>query len=243
MDNREAAAARGASLSHGDRPKKRSASSIGLDKFVRAEAKLEVRAPAEEGEHIPFTGRASATERGYQMYDFFGPYTEVMAQGAFEKTLGSNPNVPLVLGHDSLRRIASTENGTLQLSEDDEGLLTLAQLDPTDADVAYIVPKIRSGLQKEMSFRFSIVSSQWSPDYTELRITEVDIDRGDVSIVGFGANPHTSAELRSAGGYLDWLQNATEAEVRAAEVSVRMRLREFGKLPGLTIEEILKFKP
>jgi phage head maturation protease len=64
--------------------------------------------------------------------------------------------------------------------------------------VAYIAPKIRAGLIDEMSFMFRIVRGQWSPDYMEYRIDEVDIDRGDVSIVGYGANPATSAELRSA---------------------------------------------
>jgi hypothetical protein len=37
----------------------------------------------------------------------------------------------------------------------------------------------------------------WSPDYTEYRIDAFDIHRGDVSIVGYGANPATTAELRT----------------------------------------------
>jgi hypothetical protein len=31
----------------------------------------------------------------------------------------------------------------------------------------------------------------WSPDYTAYRIEQVDIDRGDVSVVNYGANPAT----------------------------------------------------
>ena len=97
-----------------------------------------------------------------------------------------------------MRRIARTTNGTLTLSVTGEGLDVLAELDPADADVAYIVPKLRSGLVDEMSFMFRIDAGQWSPDYTEYRITKVDIHRGDVAIVGYGANPATSAELRKA---------------------------------------------
>ena len=48
-----------------------------------------------------------------------------------------------------------------------------------------------------MSFAFRIVRGAWSPDYTEYRILEVDLDRGDVSAVNFGANPNTSIAARA----------------------------------------------
>jgi phage head maturation protease len=76
-------------------------------------------------------------------------------------------------------------------------LRVVAELDAADEDVSYIVPKIRAGLIDEMSFMFRIVKGMWSPDYTEYRIDAFDIHRGDVSIVGYGANPATSAELRT----------------------------------------------
>ena len=139
------------------------------------------------------------------MYDCFGPYSEIVSLGAGAKSL-ANPDldVPLVLQHDSLRRIASTtiaagNVGALSLSETADGLRVDApQLDASDADVAYIMPKLQSGLIREMSFMFRITDGQWSPDYTEFRINAFDIDRGDVAIVGFGANPATSAEAREA---------------------------------------------
>lgn len=36
------------------------------------------------------------------------------------------------------------------------------------------------------------------PRITEYRIDEYNIHRGDVAIVGYGANPYTSSELRTA---------------------------------------------
>ena len=140
------------------------------------------------------------TGRGYEMFDWAGPYTEVVTPGAFEKSLSrADLDVPLVLAHDSLRRIARTTNGSLTLTEDDQGLACDApNLDPNDADVAYIAPKLRSGLVDEMSFRFQITAGEWSPDWTEYHINEVDIHRGDVAIVGYGANPYTTEQLRSA---------------------------------------------
>lgn len=151
---------------------------------------------------LDFLGQASAYERGYEMYDWAGPYTEIVSCGAGGKCIKRNDlDTPLVLGHDSMRRIARTTNGSLSLSESDAGLdVSAPELDARDSDVSYIAPKIESGLIDEMSFRFGITSGQWSPDYTEYRINEYDIHRGDVSIVGYGANPFTSASLRGQGG-------------------------------------------
>ena len=154
---------------------------------------------AAEGGGLTFDGYASVTDRGYEMWDYFGPFTEKVSPGAFAPSLARvDLDVPLVLAHDSLRRIARTTTDSLQLEEDETGLRTIApDLDPTDADVAYIVPKIRAGLIDEMSFRFRIVRGEWSADWTEYHIEEADIHRGDVAIVGYGANPYTSGQLRS----------------------------------------------
>ena len=148
---------------------------------------------------LQFTGHASVTERAYEMWDMFGPYNEVVSAGAFDQTLARHDlDVPLVLGHDQLRRIARTTTGTLDLSVDSDGLAVAAILDPADVDVAYIAPKLAAKLVDEMSFAFRIESGIWSPDYTEFRIDRVDLHRGDVAIVGYGANPHTDAGVRAS---------------------------------------------
>ena len=166
---------------------------------VNRAAQLQVRASS-SGSGTHFSGYASVVETGYQMWDMWGPYTEVVSSGAFEKTLSMKDlDVPLVLAHDSLRRIARTTNGTLTLVEDKVGLKCDApDLNPADVDVAYISPKITDGLIDEMSFAFRIDEGIWSPDFTQFNINCVDIHRGDVAIVGYGANPYTSVSLRSA---------------------------------------------
>lgn len=157
-----------------------------------------------------FTGLASSTNSPYEMYDAAGPYNEVVAPGAFQASLalGSQLDVPLVIQHTDIRRIARTTipvgmPGHLQLSETDQGLICLAQLDPADPDVAYIVPKISSGLVSEMSFRFEITSGEWSPDFTQFVINSAALQRGDVSICGYGANPNTVAALSRSAAPLD----------------------------------------
>ncbi|MFC6017221.1 HK97 family phage prohead protease [Plantactinospora solaniradicis] len=196
---RDAAAARAQGVrQRADRPsQRRSAEPVGSRATARAAlSRVELRA-AGDGDGLEFTGHASVTEHAYEMWDWYGPYTEVVSAGAFDQTLSrADLDVPLVLGHDQLRRMARTTTGTLDLTVDEDGLAVAARLDPTDADVAYIVPKLRSGLVDEMSFAFRIELGTWSPDYTEYRIDRVDIHRGDVAIVGYGANPATDAGLR-----------------------------------------------
>jgi hypothetical protein len=202
-----------------DRPSQRRwAEEPGALPLVRAAGSLQLRA-ADEGDGLHFDGFASVYNRGYEMWDFFGPYTEQVSSGAGSKSLAREDlDVPFVLAHDSLRRIARTTNGTLTLAEKEvdgrEGLhVDAPNLDARDADVAYIAPKLRSGLIDEMSFRFRINAGTWSPDWMEYHIDEYDIHRGDVAIVGYGANPHTQGSgLRSLA-----LADMTETDLRALE--------------------------
>jgi HK97 family phage prohead protease len=182
-----------------DRPsQRRCAEHAGARATVRATLSgVQVRATGDTGA-LEFIGRATVYEQAYEMWDMFGPYTEIVTQGAGSASLAREDlDVPLVLGHDQLRRLARTTTGTLLLTESADGLDVHAPaLDPADYDVAYIAPKLRAGLVDEMSFAFRIESGQWSPDYTEYRINRYDIHRGDVAIVGYGANPYTGASMR-----------------------------------------------
>ncbi|NEA67542.1 HK97 family phage prohead protease [Streptomyces sp. SID12488] len=183
-----------------DRPsQRRSAEQSGSRAVMRARLSgVQLREADGGGGTLEFLGHATVYEQAYEMWDYFGPYTEIVSEGAGSESLArADLDVPLVLGHDQLRRMARTTTGTLLLAEDGTGLSVHAPaLDPGDYDVAYIAPKLRAGLVDEMSFAFRIESGQWSPDYTEYRINRYDIHRGDVAIVGYGANPHTGASMR-----------------------------------------------
>lgn len=209
ITTREAAERRGNEVRQRmDRPSKRRSADGGRPAARAHLSGVEVRESSAGADFVEFTGHASVTEAAYEMWDYWGPYNEVVSGSAFDTTLSrAGLDTPLVLGHDQLRRIARTTNGSLELSMTDRGLRTYAPaLDMRDHDVAYIVPKLRSGLIDEMSFAFRIVRGIWSPDYTEYRIEEVDIHRGDVAIVGYGANPFTDAGVRSAPAGQDALR-------------------------------------
>jgi HK97 family phage prohead protease len=172
--------------------------------------RLEVRA-AETGVST-VEGYASVTEAPYEMYDFLGSYTEVIRRGAFAKTLAENPQVQLLLNHGGLS-MAYTRAGTLRLSEDSTGLHIAADLNTTRSDVRDMVTALSDGAVDEMSFAFRVPAgkSQWSPDYDQRDILEVDMHRGDVSVVNFGANPATAAAVRAQD--LDQMDEAAAREL------------------------------
>ena len=150
---------------------------------------------------LRLTGNASVYERGYEMWDWAGPYTEIVTEGAGAASLAKGPDVVFLLNHTGIpfaRTGRNGEPGTLDLSEPGGALLSEAYLNPTRQDVRDLVASVEDGSTTEMSFAFRIDSGQWSPDYTEYRINAFDLDRGDTSVVTFGANPHTSVEARAA---------------------------------------------
>jgi HK97 family phage prohead protease len=149
-----------------------------------------------DGDTLVLTGYASVFDRPYEVYGGVdaGGWSEVIDRGAFAKTLAANPDVHLLINHDGLP-LARTKSGTLHLSTDQKGLRVKAELDRSDPDVQRLEPKMVRGDINEMSFAFRVKGQVWSDGDTVRRINEVDIDKGDVSVVNFGANPATSAQL------------------------------------------------
>lgn len=212
-----------------DRPSQRRASDeAGATAAVRAELRaIEIRSFSRNGlDVVQVGGYASVTESPYEMYDMFGPYTEVVSRGAFGKTLAAAPLVEFALNHGRSggASMASTRNDTLTLAEDETGLLYDAFVDPTRNDVADMLKALERGDLAEASFKFRIDAGMWSPDWTQFRIDAVDLNRGDVSAVNFGANPAASSGLRSAAAPLDVVRGLDDATAREAlrELSARL---------------------
>jgi HK97 family phage prohead protease len=131
---------------------------------------------------VTLDGYATITDEPFEMWDYFGSYAEVIQKGAFARTLNASPEVQLLLNHGGMS-MAYTKAGRLRLEEDDHGLRIGADVNPARHDV------------HEMSFAFRVTRQKWSPDYDQRDILEVDLHRGDVSVVNFGANYHTEGSL------------------------------------------------
>lgn len=148
-------------------------------------------------ELIQLDGYASTTNKPYEMYDFFGPYTELVAQGAFDATLSRNPDVAYLMNHKGVT-MARTTNGTLELEADGLGLHARGFVNPARQDVRDMVTAIEDRNITEMSFAFMIDDGEWSDDFETYTILATELDRGDVSAVNYGANPTTSVGARSS---------------------------------------------
>lgn len=159
-------------------------------------------------------GYASVTNTLYDM----GPYEEQITRGAFTKTLSENPDVQLLTGHEGLP-LARTTNGSLHLSEDDNGLHVTAQLDRDDPDAQVVMRKIGTCLLDQCSFAFRVIRQTWNSDRTQRSIHEVSLDRGDVSVVNYGASPTTSVTARAADRGL--LLDAEVFRARAYAIGLR----------------------
>ena len=153
-------------------------------------------------------GYASVTDTPYEMYDFFGPYTEIVTAGAFTQTLArSDLEVEFCLNHGRAggASMACISNGTLELAserggargEDSTGLPFHAYVDPRRSDVRDMLLALERRDLKGASFRFRIDSGRWSDDYQTYYINAVDLMNGDVSSVNFGASPHAWSELEA----------------------------------------------
>lgn len=184
-----------------------------------AGASLHLRAadPAAAGDTFGVDGYACVTEAPYTMRDWLGEYEENVRAGAFAKTLGEKADVRLLLNHAGIP-LARTKSGTLELDEDDIGLRSVA---PALDGGSGLARDIRSALERgdldEMSFMFRIVKQQWSPDFMQLDILEVELF--DVSVVTFPANPATSVGLRGVD-----LERLTDDQARAAYEQLGQRL-------------------
>jgi HK97 family phage prohead protease len=167
---------------------------------------------------VGFRAYASITEHAYDMWDMFGPYTETIASTAFDETLAADPDVAFLLNHTG-QTLARTASGTLTVGVDDSGLWYDPRLDPANLAVPGIMSGVRRGDLNESSFAFRIIRGSWSPDWTAYRIEQVDLNRGDVSIVNYGANPETGSYpigLGLAGDDVDALDDSQALALHAA---------------------------
>jgi hypothetical protein len=165
-------------------------------------------------EFVHLSGVASVTETPYDMWDFYGPYTERVARDAFSDSLVRNPDVAFLVNHTGMT-MARTRAGTLLLATTNAGLSVETWLNPQRSDVSDFVTAIRDGCIDQMSFGAMLEDGVWSEDFTEFTLTRLDLDCGDVSGVNFGANPKTTIAAR-ARRVMDEIEQMPDAVARSA---------------------------
>lgn len=123
-------------------------------------------------------------------------FREMIAPGAFTRTLQSGNPVFLLVNHDMGELpLAATQSGTLQLSEDRVGLRMEADLDPSNPRAAEVASALRRGDVSKMSFAFSVAEGGQTRE--EGLRTLTDLDLYEVSIVTLPAYDSTTVGMRS----------------------------------------------
>lgn len=200
-------------------------------------APLELREHA-DGNTRTLRSYASLFDTPYTIRSPGHAFEETVKPGAFKRTLGSGPDVVFRAEHSG-PPLGRTTSGTLRLGEDERGLWYEADLNLRDPDVQALVPKIERGDLTESSFAFRIMGEngdRWSDDYSQRDVLACDINRGDVSVVTFGASRATGdhmtlrseeslAVLRSLG-----IEGLLEALVEWRDFTLRPQEQRLGAI-------------
>jgi HK97 family phage prohead protease len=180
-------------------------------------------------------GYATIYNRGYEMWDMAGPYMEVVDPHSLDRSLSQTPDVAFLVNHLGVamaRSRSRSGNPTLTLHSDTTGMNIRAWLNAERQDVKDLASAIDDEIVDEMSFAFRIEDHVWDEDYTQLTLKQLNINRGDVSAVNFGANPFTSIAARAAD-WLEDLEHMPKVVLREALIRVARRMDSAQLLPEL----------
>lgn len=169
------------------------------------EIELELR---EEGDEMSLVGYAALFN---SRSENLGGFTEMIAPGAFSRSLKSRNDVKLLWNHDTSAVLGSTRAGTLRLMEDDKGLRVEASL-PNTTHGRDARELIKRGDVTGFSFGFSIPGKggdAWNAEGTERTLKSVRLH--EVSLTPFPAYTATNGTASVRG--LDKI--ALRAEVDA----------------------------
>jgi HK97 family phage prohead protease len=143
-----------------------------------------------------------------------GGWNEQSDREAFDKTLRGNPDVHFLINHTGVS-LARTKSGTLKLGTDSKGLDTEARIDRRLQDGRDLEIRMERGDLDEMSYAFRTMRQEWQGDLRTL--LEVNMDKGDVSVVNNGANDATRIHIASPQEILQAVRSTELAEVRGMD--------------------------
>jgi HK97 family phage prohead protease len=183
------------------------------------EIALELR---EEGDEMTLTGYAALFN---SRSENLGGFTEVIAPGAFKRSLNSRNDIKLLWNHDTSAVLGSTRAGTLKLVEDERGLRVEASL-PNTTHGRDARELVKRGDVTGFSFGFTIPGrggDEWNAEGTERTLKSVRLH--EVSLTPFPAYTATNGTAQMRG--LDKV--AKRAEVDADHLADSLLKLEQGE--------------
>lgn len=112
------------------------------------------------GETLKVEGLVNQTESWSHILGVRKKFREKISRGAFSKALQEQDRIDFLAEHDNTRILSTTENGSLELWEDEEGLKMRAEICPTTYGKD-MYELMRSKIVNHMSFGFKVVSDKW----------------------------------------------------------------------------------
>ena len=173
----------------------------------------EVRAVATDDGTLKIAGYAATFNQEAENLSF----REQIAPGAFTRSLESADPIFLLVNHQSDQLpLASTQSGTLKLTQDKVGLRMEANLDPANPRAAELASALTRGDVNKMSFAFSINPGGESRDGGVRTITDCTLY--EVSVVNMPAYDSTQVGMRST-------QDEAEAlELRKRAMALKVKI-------------------
>ena len=153
----------------------------------------EVRAAPDAGGEPAFEGYAAVFDT---WSEDLGGFREKIARGAFSKALERGDDVRALFNHDPNYVLGRTKAGTLELTEDENGLRFRVQL-PSDIGWARdLYRSVQRGDISQCSFAFMVEDEDWARGQSGDERTIRSARLFDVSIVTYPAYEATSVQAR-----------------------------------------------
>lgn len=162
--------------------------------------KLELRVMqtsiATDGTDMVVEGLVNRTESWSHTLGMRKKFREKICRGAFDKAIQTAPRIDFLAEHDSSKLLATTENGSLELWEDSEGLKMRARICPTSYGKD-MYELMKGNLVRHMSFGFRVVSDKWKKLSNGTFERTVDaLELSEVSVVRNPAYPQSAIAAR-----------------------------------------------
>jgi|GEM_PF-494402 len=206
-------------------------------------SKIEFRVDNQDGQTMSVSGYVNKTGEWSEVLGNTTKFVERIAPGAFAKALQNATNdIDFLAEHNDKLILASTRNGSLKLTEDNNGLYMEATIAPTSWGKDYY-QLIQDGILRNMSFGFVALKDSW--DVREDGVYERTIEDLELVEVSVVKNPAYSQSTIAARGIdvvedvkipSEVLENRqkTEKETRGVEKMIKITenadAKEFEKI-------------
>jgi len=150
-----------------------------------------------EDNSLTVSGYVNKTEQFSEVLGQTKRFVEKIAKGAFSRSIqNAKQDIHFLAEHDSKQILSSTRNGSLTLTEDQNGLFMEAQIVPTSYGLDYFA-LISSEILQNMSFGFRTLKDNWQATKSgiyERTISELELL--EVSVVRDPAYSQTTISAR-----------------------------------------------